>query len=178
MIRYQLFPRNLKITSELQAIVNCFLNNEKELDEKSGSMKSNDVLELLRSSLEKENYKVEKNKKEKIEIPVLFGENNTIEKKFEADALSKDETIVVEIEAGRGYTNHQFLKDIFEASMMLDVEYLVLGIKNTYITKDSRTKKNKKNKDYEKVKIFLDTLYASNRLQLPLKGILLIGYGK
>jgi hypothetical protein len=30
--------------------------------------------------------------------------------------------------------------------------------------------------DYQEVKTFLETLYISNRLQLPLKGILLIGY--
>lgn len=31
-------------------------------------------------------------------------------------------------------------------------------------------------KDYLEVKTFLETLYISNRLKLPLKGILLIGY--
>lgn len=30
--------------------------------------------------------------------------------------------------------------------------------------------------DFHKVKTFLETLYVSNRLHLPLKGILLIGY--
>lgn len=31
-------------------------------------------------------------------------------------------------------------------------------------------------RDYREVKTFLETLYVSNRLRLPLKGILLIGY--
>ena len=31
-------------------------------------------------------------------------------------------------------------------------------------------------RDYHEVKTFLETLYVSNRLRLPLKGILLIGY--
>lgn len=169
MIRFQLFPRNKKISIELQSVVKCFSQIDKEL-EKKDSLDSNGVLGLVRPYLEQNGYKVEKGKKknDKIEIPVLFGENNSIEKQFEADALSQDNTIVVEVEAGRGVTNYQFLKDIFEACMMLDVEFLVLAIKNTY----------KNSKDYEKVKIFLETLYSSNRLNLPLKGILLIGYGK
>jgi hypothetical protein len=51
---------------------------------------------------------------------------------------------------------------------MHDVEYLVIAIavRNIY----------KSGKDFEKVISFLDTLYASNRLKLPLSGILIIGY--
>lgn len=170
MINFQLFPKNQRITSELKTIVDSFISNQELLDKKS-SLQSNDVLSIVRPSLEASGYIVENGKNNKIEIPVLFGENNTIAKEFDADAISKDGKVVVEVEAGRGYANHQFLKDIFEACMMLDVEYLAIAVKNTYITKNGQSK------DYEKIKIFLETLYASNRLQLPLKGILLIGYG-
>ena len=62
--------------------------------------------------------------------------------------------------------NNQFLKDIFQACMMFDVEYLVIAVRNTYRT----------HKDFEIIHTFLETLYISNRLHLPLKGILLIGY--
>ena len=50
--------------------------------------------------------------------------------------------------------------------MMYNVEYLVIGIRRIYRT----------SKDFEKVVTFFDTLYASDRLQLPLKGVLVIGY--
>lgn len=50
--------------------------------------------------------------------------------------------------------------------MMFDVEYLVLAVRNKYRTHD----------DFKRVYTFLETLYISNRLHLPLKGILLIGY--
>tara|TARA_R110002049_G_scaffold37208_3_gene117558 strand:- start:1187 stop:1399 length:213 start_codon:yes stop_codon:yes gene_type:complete len=51
---------------------------------------SNPVLENLRSSLEKIGYKVEKDKSKenKIHVPVLFGQNNQIDKNFNADAIS------------------------------------------------------------------------------------------
>ena len=78
----------------------------------------------------------------------------------------KDGKIVVEVEAGQATENHRFLKDIFEACMMFDVEYLVLAVRNIY----------RKHDDFQRIFTFLETLYISNRLQLPLKGILLIGY--
>ena len=74
--------------------------------------------------------------------------------------------MVVEVEAGRGVLNNQFLKDLFQACMMRDVEYLGIAVRHIY----------KGNADFEQVVTFFETLYASNRLQLPLKGILVIGY--
>ena len=61
--------------------------------------------------------------------------------------------------------NFQFLKDLFQACMMRNVEYLAIAVRNIY----------KGNRNFESVYRFIDTLYASNRLQLPLKGILIIG---
>ena len=49
---------------------------------------------------------------------------------------------------------------------MVNIDYLVLAVSNLY--KDS--------KDYEKIVSWLETLYATNRIKLSLKGILLIGY--
>ena len=62
--------------------------------------------------------------------------------------------------------NNHFLRDIFEACMMHDVKYLAIAIRNDY----------RGHEDYERTKLFLETLYASNRLKLPLSGLLLIGY--
>lgn len=96
----------------------------------------------------------------------MFGTNNIIDKSFYADAISSDNKIVIEVEAGRATENHQFLKDIFEASMMFDVEYLVLAVRQIY----------RGHNDFERIYTFLETMYISNRIKLPLKGILLIGY--
>ncbi len=76
------------------------------------------------------------------------------------------EKLLYEVEAGRATENNQFLKDIFQACMMFGVEYLVIAVRNTYRTHN----------DFEIVYTFLETLYISNRMHLPLKGILLIGY--
>lgn len=168
MIQYQFFPRSQGITNEINSVIESFKSVEREIDSNKNELKSNDVLSKVRPFLEKKSFTVEtgKGKNEKIDVPVLFGKDNSIDKSFYADALSNDGRIVIEVEAGRATENNQFLKDIFEACMMFDVEYLVLAVRNIYRT----------HADFSIIHTFLETMYISNRIKLPLKGILLIGY--
>jgi hypothetical protein len=168
MIQYQFFPRSQGITPDISAIVNCFQLVDHKIDSYHFNLKSNEVLSELSEHLRAIKFKVEtsKAKDDKIDVPVLFGFNNHIDKSFNADALSENGKIVIEVEAGRATENNQFLKDIFQACMMFEVDYLVIAVRNIYRT----------HKDFEIVHTFLETLYISNRLHLPLKGILLIGY--
>jgi len=99
-------------------------------------------------------------------MPVLFGQNGKIEKSFYVDAFNPNTKTVIEVEAGRGVANYQFLKDLFEACMMHDVDYLVIAIRRIYREK----------KDFDTVLTFFETMFSSGRLSLPLKGILIIGY--
>lgn len=168
MIRFQFFPRSHGITTDVKAVVQCFQKVENEINSENLKLNSNGVLEVLRPYLEELEYDVEtgKTKNDKIHVPVLFGYNNQIDKSFNADALSKDGKIVIEVEAGRAVDNNQFLKDIFQACMMFEVEYLIIAVRNDYRGSD----------DFMKIYTFLETLYISSRLHLPLKGILLVGY--
>lgn len=50
--------------------------------------------------------------------------------------------------------------------MMHEIEVLVLAVRNDYRGVD----------DFKKVYSFLETLYISNKIKLPLKEIVLIGY--
>lgn len=168
-MNYQFFPRSRGITVDIENVIDCFEAVSDKIDSlKHDKQESNEVLAKVGPKLEKIGFKVEKSKKagDKIDVPVLFGRNNQVDKSFYADALSKDGRIVIEVEAGRALVNNQFLKDIFEASMMFEVEYLVLAVRNKY----------KASNDFEKISTFLETMYISGRIQLPLKGILLIGY--
>lgn len=167
-LRYQLFPRSFGITDEVREVILCFEKNHHYIDSSDKNLSSNEVLEIVASDLESIGFFIEKGKKQdgKIKVPVLFGLNNKIDKCFNADGISKDYKIVLEVEAGRAFRNNQFLKDIFQACMMPTVEYLILAVRNTYSGTD----------DFKDIFIFLETLYISNRLKLPLKGIVLIGY--
>ncbi len=168
MIKFQFFPRSHGITKHINTVIDIFKGVENKISSEDKHLNSNDVLEILRPGLETIEFKVEtgKSKNQKIHVPVLFGCENQIDKSFNADALSQDNKIVIEVEAGRAVANNQFLKDIFQACMMFEVEYLIIAVRNNY----------RGSNDFLKIYTFLETLYISNRLQLPLKGILLIGY--
>jgi len=168
MIQYQFFPRSRGVVQEIKEVIDCFEAVSASIDSAKHSLTSNKVLEKLAPGLVKLGYKVEVSKKRdgKITVPVLFGMDNAIDKSFNADAVSRDGRIVIEVEAGRALESNQYMKDIFQACMMFDVEYLIIAVRHTY----------RKHPDFERIKTFLETLYISNRLHLPLKGILLIGY--
>ncbi|MCY3740772.1 MAG: hypothetical protein OXH00_07120 [Candidatus Poribacteria bacterium] len=168
MLRYQLFPRSQGITEQIQHVIECFEQTYDQIRSPENKLKSDEVLDILRSHLEQIGFTVEtgKTKGQKIPVPVLFGLNNTIDQSFNADGVSNDGKIVIEVEAGRATANYAFLKDIFQASMMHGVEFLILAVRNDYRGGD----------DFQKVYTFLETLYISSRLVLPLKGIILIGY--
>lgn len=167
MINWQYFPKSAAPTQMVRDVVQVF-ENIPELDSSTHDDPSNKVLATVASGLTKLGFKVEigKRREEKVSVPVLFGLNGRTEKSFDADAHHVESGFVIEVEAGRGVVNNQFLKDLFQACMMHDVYYLGIAVRNLY----------KSAKDFETVCRFFDTLYASDRLQLPLRGILVIGY--
>lgn len=175
MINYQYFPKSQGLTDHLKSVIKCF-ETVNSCGRARVKMSSNEMLAQLKPHLEGCGFRVESGKKidERIDVPVLFGENGSVEKAFFADALSADNKTVIEVEAGRAVFNNQFLKDIFQACLMTEVEYLVIAVLNEYYFHSSG--KKCVHRDYYEVKTFLETMYASNRLQLPLKGILIIGY--
>ena len=168
MISWQYFPKRDALPEHLSTLLNVFKKHSKEIDSQTKNLSSNDALRVLKQDLLEAQYKVEQGKKleDKIHVPVLFGRNGQLEKSFQVDAFHKESGTVLEVEAGRGVMNYQFLKDLFEACMMYGTNYLAIAVRNTYL----------KSQDFEKVVTYFDTLYASGRLTLPLKGVLVIGY--
>lgn len=160
------------MTPQLRDVIECFERNASFIDSDNKTLRSDDVLSLVREDLVRHGFQVESGKRsiQKIPVPVLFGRNNEIDKSYNADALSADGKIVIEVEAGRATANNQYMKDIFQACLMHGVEYLVIAVRRTY------TAGNSVSKDFEKIERFLETLYISSRLRLPLKGILVVGY--
>jgi len=168
-IAWQCFPKSKECPRFLLQVLDVFKARITEINSAGHEgQASNDVLAHLREGFEALGFKVEtgKGKSEKIKVPVLYGKNGTVEKYFEADAHNPIEKVVIEVEAGRGVTNYQFLKDLFQASVMQDVDHLVIAVRQDYRGSD----------DFEKVITFMETLYASDRLILPLKAIVIVGY--
>jgi hypothetical protein len=167
MIQWMYFPKSAAPTPLAREVVSVF-EKATTIDSATQAEPSNFVLAAVAPGLAKLGFTVEMGKKreQKVSVPVLFGLNGRKEKSFDADAHHVAEGFVVEVEAGRGVVNNQFLKDLFQACMMHDVYYLAIAVRNVYGTA----------RDFESVCRFFDTLYSSRRLQLPLRGILVIGY--
>tara|TARA_B100001964_G_C13900833_1_gene451564 strand:- start:70 stop:624 length:555 start_codon:yes stop_codon:yes gene_type:complete len=180
-INWSYFPKTDPIPKELEKVINLFEKNSTEIDtikdeekiikgvkNKKERLQSDDILKIVEQDFLDLNFKIEidKKKSNKIRVPVLFGQQGTTAKAFEVDGWHEENKIVLEIERGRAYANNQFLKDIFESSVMVNVDYLVLAVSNLY----------KVSKDYEKICVWLETIYITNRIKLSLKGILLVGY--
>lgn len=169
LTNWQYFPKHSPAPSALMSVIQCFNDVEQQIQSKDNvGQTSNEVLAKLRPGLQSIGFQVETGKttEAKIKVPVLFGANGKVEKSFEADGYNPSEKIVIEVEAGRGVVNFQFLKDLFQACVMQDVDYAVIAVRNDYRGSD----------DFSKVVSFLETLYASQRLRLPLSGVLIIGY--
>ena len=168
MIVWQYYPKSDSAPNHVLDIVEVFKEHEAAIESSENNLKSNEVLAALRDGLEGIGFGVERGKKaeDKIIVPVLFGRSGKLEKYFEADAFNENTGTVLEVEAGRAVANYQFLKDLFQACMMHNVYYLAIAVRNTY----------KGSPDFERVNTFFDTLYASGRLNLPLKGVMVIGY--
>ncbi len=164
MIEWMYFPNNSKPPEHLVELVNVFCMNEEKITSDSKQYVSDEVLQILQNDLHKIHYIVEKSKKaaDKIRIPVLFGNQGKEVLSFEVDSFQPQTKTVLEVEAGRGFTNYQFLKDFFESCLMYDVKFFAVAIRRTY----------RNHKDFESVCSFFHALYASNRLKLPLNGIL------
>jgi hypothetical protein len=168
MIRWIFFPRSSECPELGRHVIKAFEDASSAIDSAGHELSSNEVLLLVAPALRDLGFVVEAGKAhvDKIRVPVLFGEGGSFDKSFDADAYHRQLEFVVEVEAGRGVTNNQFLKDLFQACMMHGVTHLAIALRNLY----------RGGNDFERVVRFFETLYASNRLRLPLAGVLIIGY--
>ena len=168
MIDWIWFPKSSKPSALAHKVVAAFQAVEPLITSASKQLTSNQVLLKVAPGLVSLEFKVESGKKrgQKIEVPVLYGRGGRPEKSFNADAYCEQEGFVIEVEAGGAVDNYQFLKDLFQACTMDEVKYLCIAVRQTY----------RGNKNFEQVLKFLEALYASQRLGLPLKGILVVGY--
>ena len=168
MIQWQHYPRSQRPLAIVENVVQAFAEVSSQIDSGTRNLRSDAVLRILRPKLLGLDFLVEGGKKrgDKVSVPVLYGLNGRPAKTFDADAYHPAHGFVLEVEAGRAVVNNQFLKDLFQACMMDEVETLGIAVRRTY----------KKAKDFETVCRFFDTLYASDRIRLPLRSIVVIGY--
>ena len=111
-----------------------------------------------------------KTKADKIWRPVLFGELGRPLVAYEVDGFHPEHRIVLEVEAGRGAAGNADYRDLIRSSLIVDAEFLILGMMLEYRSGKMTMR------SYERTREQIDAIYASDRLRLPFRGILLIGY--
>jgi hypothetical protein len=89
---------------------------------------------------------------------------------YEVDGFHAGHGIVLEVESGRGAAGNADYRDLIRTSLIFDAEYLILGMMLEYKTGKMTIR------SYERTREQIDAIYASDRLTLPFKGILLVGY--
>lgn len=137
---------------------------------------SDAVLRALTPGLVRLGYEVETGKKrgEKVRRPVLFGDDGRPQLTYEVDAFHDAEGVVVEVEAGRGAQNGADYRNIIRASLLLNAEFLAMWLPISYHFKVGG--RQSKTAAYANTRSTLEAIYSSQRLVLPFRGVLLIGY--
>jgi hypothetical protein len=160
----------------VQPVVTAFADARETIDSSAKSTTSDTALAALRPALEALDFEVEAGKKkvEKIRRPVLFGELGHEDLAYEVDAFHPEKGIALEVEAGRGARGNAVYRDLIQTSLLVDARFLVLAVQTGYRHKSGG--KDIVVQSYRDTMNLLDAIYASNRLHLPLDGILLVGY--
>jgi hypothetical protein len=170
---WKFYPVRLPAPAWAKGVLDVFGEIREEIDSGTNKgIKSDDCLAVLRPRLEKLGFQIEsgKGRDQKIYRPVLFGENGKAEVSYLVDGFHAEERIILEVEAGRGAANNADYRDLVRASLMIGVDYLVLAMMQTYHGGGQTMR------SYEQTRKRLDAIFASDRLKLPLKGVLLVGY--
>jgi len=155
----------------------CFGNEQTigTLHLKKG-LTSNEVLAVLsREGLASLGFEVEagKQKADKIQRPVFFGENGEATLTYEIDAYHREWRCGLEVEAGRAWMGNAIYRDLIQGLVMVQVDTLVLAVSNTYKYKSGGRATG--SPDYANTVSVAETLFGHSRMRLPYN-LLIIGY--
>ena len=168
MINWMYYPTSRTPDNDSKGVIEAFQSIADKVDSSNNHYESNYVLNMVSPFLSDIGFITEKSKRaaDKIHIPVSYGMNGKVLVAFDADAYKEKTGYVIEVEAGRAVTNYQFLKDFYESCLMNGIRYCCIAVRNIY----------RKSDDFERVKRFFDAMYSSDRMIVPLEGLLIIGY--
>jgi hypothetical protein len=169
------FPRQHAPEPWVGPLAEVFTSHHQEINsaDRKG-LTSDGLLEVVRPALVSLGWQVEAGKQstQKIRRPVLFGDNGAVKVNQEIDAWHPDLKIIMELESGRAIMGNAVYRDLVRASLVADADYLVIGVRQFYEYGKSSVNRN----DFTSTRDLLESIYASGRLHLPFKGILILGW--
>jgi hypothetical protein len=176
-IRYSTFPRTQPPPEFVPKVADVFRKHEDQVGTKhlKKGLTSNEVLTILRDDLVNLGFEVEagKQKADKIQRPVFFGENGQPTLKYEIDAYHPRWHCGFEVEAGRAWMGNAIYRDLIQGLVMVQVDVLMLAVPNAYKYKSGG--RATISSDYDNTINVAATLYGHSRIQFPYS-LVIIGY--
>ncbi len=176
-IRFTTCPRTEPPQELVPSLAAVFQSHETEISTEllNKGLTSDQVLAVLRNDLYNLGFEVEagKLKAQKIERPVFFGENGIPTVRYQIDAYHPEWKCGLEIEAGRAWMGNAVYRDLIQASVMVQVEYLCLAVPISY--KFKAIGRDSISHDYDNTMKLAEALYGHSRLSLPYR-LIIIGY--
>lgn len=170
---WKFYPSRSKPPAWVADVVAAFAAAGSAIDSRANhGVTSDAALAAVRPGLVALGFDVESGKTRagRIHRPVLFGEMGRPSVAYEIDGFHSGHGIVLEVEAGRGASNNADYRDLIRTSLIVDAEYLVLAMMLQYQAGATVWR------SYERTRRQIDAIYESERLRLPFRGLLLIGY--
>jgi hypothetical protein len=176
-IQFISYPRTEPPPEFVYEVVEAFRKREpliSTLDLPKG-LTSDQVLAVLRDDLTAVGFEVEagKEKAQKIGRPVFYGSNGVPTLRYEIDAYHTDWRCGLEIEAGRGWMGNAVYRDLVQAMVMVQVDFLILAVSNYYKYKSGG--RETVSRDFENTRNLAEALYGHSRFTLPYS-LIIIGY--
>lgn len=135
-IRFSSFPRTEPPPDFIPKIVEAFRACEPDIGtlDLAKGLTSDVVLGHLRPHLKALDFEIEagKQKEDRIERPVFYGENGVPTLRNQIDAYHAGWRCGLEVEAGRGWMGNAIYRDLVQALVMVHVDHLVLAVANRY----------------------------------------------
>lgn len=137
---------------------------------------SNDVLAILKDPLERLGFTIEgpgvRGTMSPLRRPVLYREQDEMDKFFDIDGWHEDLKVALEVEASKAYESKNAVWDLIKYCLIQDVEYGVIIVPTRY-----EPRKTVYTPPFDAIRRDFDSIYANpERLRIPLNGLLLIGY--
>lgn len=176
-VRFSSFPRTAPPPVFTLPVVSLFQAHERAICTRtlSKGLTSDEVLAVVRPDLSALGFQVEQGKTAagKIKRPVFFGENGIADLQYEIDAFHPEWRCGLEIEAGRAWMGNAVYRDLIQALVMVELDYLILAVPNGYRYQSGG--KTTVSKDYENTCAVADALFGHSRMTLPYR-LVVVGY--
>lgn len=177
-IRYSTFPRTQRPPRFVELVASVFRKHEQAIStsDLAKGLTSDEVLAIVAQDLLALDFGVETGKKkaQKIYRPVRFGENGVPDLQYQIDAFHDGWKCGLEVEAGRASMGNAIYRDLFQAAVLVDLEYFFLAVPNTY--KFRSGDKETASRDYENAVAISESIYGhEHRFRMPY-GLAVLGY--